>query len=90
MIGDRPRYLAYMLRLWMGSEEGCTWRASLESPSTRERHAFRDLESLFAFLEEETSRARCREGDTPGESRAPGDLHNQALSGGMDRPTKDE
>lgn len=90
MIGDRPRYLAYMLRLWMGSEAGCTWRASLESPYTGERHAFRDLESLFAFLEEETSRALRREGDAPGECGPPGGLHNQALPSGLDSPTKDE
>lgn len=43
-----------MLRLWQaGSGEKLTWRASLESPHTGERHGFASLEALFAFLEEQ-------------------------------------
>jgi hypothetical protein len=51
------RYLAYMLRLWQVDGEGqLTWRASLESPHTGERHGFASLEALFAFLVAQTSR----------------------------------
>lgn len=50
------RYLAYLLRLWeVDDEMGLTWRASLESPHTGERHGFLDKEELFAFLEEKTN-----------------------------------
>ena len=53
---EEPReYLAYMLRLWKVSGVGPpVWRASLEDPHTRARKGFPDLESLFAFLEEQT------------------------------------
>jgi hypothetical protein len=40
---------SYLLRLWRSGAEA-TWRASLQSVSTSERHMFADLESLFAFL----------------------------------------
>ena len=54
---ERPRYLAYMLRVWqVGSGNELTWRASLESPRTGERRGFPSLEALFEFLEEQTSR----------------------------------
>jgi hypothetical protein len=48
-----PRlYRSYLLRLWSTPEEGDSgcWRASLESPVTRELSYFPDLESLLAFL----------------------------------------
>ncbi len=52
-------YLAYMLRLWqVGGEGQATWRASLESPHTGERHGFASLEALVAFLEEQTQAGR--------------------------------
>ncbi len=53
---EEPReYLAYLLRLWKVSGAGPpAWRASLEDPHTRARKGFSDLESLFAFLEEQT------------------------------------
>jgi hypothetical protein len=55
MRTQEPRYFAYMLRLWqVGSDEGLTWRASLESPRTGERHGFASLEALFEFLREQT------------------------------------
>jgi hypothetical protein len=55
MTEDRPRYAAYMLRLWQaGSDDGPTWCASLESPHTGELHVFPHLQSLFAFLEKRT------------------------------------
>ena len=52
-----PTYLSYMLRLWQaGSRDGkSVWRASLENPHTGERQAFRDVETLVAFLMEKTS-----------------------------------
>ena len=52
MTSEQRRYLAYMLRLWeVGSDGNLTWRASLESPHTGERHVFADPGALFAFLE---------------------------------------
>jgi hypothetical protein len=60
MNDDRDGYQAYLLRLWRVPSQGrWQWRASLESPHTRERHAFAGLEQLFAFLGE-----RC-EGQMP-------------------------
>lgn len=45
---------SYLLRLWRdGSKEA--WRASLQSVQTGERHMFADLESLSAFLLEQSS-----------------------------------
>ena len=38
MVKKQTSYLAYLLRLWRVKEEGkTTWRASLQSPQTRER-----------------------------------------------------
>jgi hypothetical protein len=54
MARDERRYLSYLLRLWQVRVGGeLVWRASLESPHTRERWGFADLASLVAFLEEE-------------------------------------
>lgn len=52
--GGRP-YLSYLLRLWLVERDGPVWRASLENPSTAERHGFATLEQLVAFLRAETS-----------------------------------
>ena len=55
MDAERPRYLAYMLRLWeVSGDIGPTWRISLESPHTGERQVFNSLEGLMAFLHAET------------------------------------
>lgn len=40
---------AYLLRLWRSGANG-SWRASLQSVRSGERHMFPDLETLFAFL----------------------------------------
>lgn len=51
---SRPQtYLAYLVRLWR-DDEASPWRAMVEEPHTGPRRAFRDLRSLFAFLEEQT------------------------------------
>ncbi len=52
MKDKSPYYLSYLLRLW-GAGQGAesTWRASLESPMTGERHGFASLKDLFAFLQ---------------------------------------
>jgi len=52
---ERPRYLAYMLRLReikLNGEQ--TWRASLAEPHTGERHGFPSLEIVFDSLKEQT------------------------------------
>ena len=49
------RYLSYLLRLWQTNDQGRTvWRASLESPGTRERLGFANLDELFKFLKTQT------------------------------------
>ncbi|MGD2105947.1 MAG: hypothetical protein PVJ55_12625 [Anaerolineae bacterium] len=54
MTDSPQRYHSYLLRLWQANINGeSVWRASLESHSG-ERQGFADLESLFAFLEEQT------------------------------------
>ena len=55
MIEDRPRYAAYMLRLWQVGSDTSTWCASLESPHTGELHVFAHLQALYAFLEKSTA-----------------------------------
>ena len=48
---NKARYLSFLLRLWPVKEnEHTTWRASLESSHTGERHGFADLDMLCAFL----------------------------------------
>ena len=54
MIGRKRPYLSYLLRLWLAEGDGPVWRASLENPTTAERHGFANLESLFTFLAAET------------------------------------
>lgn len=51
-----PHYLSYLIRLWRVREKrGWRWRGSLESPGSSERQAFADLESLIAYLREQTA-----------------------------------
>ena len=46
------RYESYLLRLrWMPEEDHPTCQAMLQSVSTKERHYFSDLQSLFSFLD---------------------------------------
>jgi hypothetical protein len=55
MAEEPHEYYSFLLRLWRTSHNGKPgWRASLESAQTSERCGFADLESLFAFLEEQT------------------------------------
>lgn len=51
----KTRYLSYLLRLWETADgEQRFWRASLERPGTGERRSFATLETLFAYLMQET------------------------------------
>jgi hypothetical protein len=50
MAGRQRPYLSYLLRLWMVEGNGPEWRASLENPTTAERHGFSSLEKLVGFL----------------------------------------
>jgi hypothetical protein len=46
------RYAAFLLRLWQaGDGDQAVWRASLESPDTKERRGFVCLQDLFGFLQ---------------------------------------
>jgi hypothetical protein len=73
MIGEKPGYQAYLVRLWRVRSSGkWVWRAALESPHTAERQVFADLPGLFAYLERQTSgldlieSAEDRSGDDAG------------------------
>ena len=80
MTDQPPRYLAYMLRLWEARSGGeQVWRASLESPHTRERHGFANLRVLFAFLEEQT-RGLAESMDPPGHPDEPAPAEGPASS----------
>lgn len=51
------KYWAGLLRLWQVTRGGRTvWRASLEDPHTHEFKSFANLDSLFAFLKEQTEK----------------------------------
>ena len=55
---------SYLLRLWHSGEAVSVaqqWRASLQSIKTGERHMFADLETLLAFLIDQT--AYTKKGD---------------------------
>jgi hypothetical protein len=70
MSQEKVDYLSYLLRLWRvrdGStepccregeprhtDEGTAWRASLQSPYTRERKSFASLDTLFVYLRQQT------------------------------------
>jgi hypothetical protein len=50
-------YRSYLLRLWLEPDDNpLRWRAMLESPGSGERHGFTNLETLFAFIQQETER----------------------------------
>ena len=68
MSGERPGYLAYLLRLWRVEEEGRPrWRASLELPGSGERFVFGSLETAFDFLRERTEEGPVGEPAPPDE-----------------------
>lgn len=56
-MGEQGRsYVAYMVRFWREqSGRQLVWRASLEDPHTGERKGFANVESLLAFLREQTN-----------------------------------
>lgn len=54
MAGRERPYLAYLLRLWLVEGDGPVWRATLENPTTAERHGFASLDQLVAFLRTKT------------------------------------
>lgn len=57
MNPDHTRYITYLVRLWpTGTAEQRCWHVLLENPRTGERHVFRDIPALCAFLEERTRR----------------------------------
>jgi hypothetical protein len=48
---EQSGYQSYLLRLWQTSDgKETVWRASLQSPSSEERHGFASLEELMGFL----------------------------------------
>mgnify|MGYP001826066178 CR=1 FL=1 len=58
MSDERRGYRSYLLRMWQAHVDGeLVWRASLQSPSSRERRGFTNLEDLFTFLESEAGDA---------------------------------
>ena len=64
-------YLSYLLRLWQARTGGeLVWRASLESPHSSERLSFADAESLFAFLDTQTSESVPQEAVSPRDDKS--------------------
>ncbi len=69
ILGDAPRYRAYLLRCW--AEHGpaapapAVWRYSLEDPHTGERRGFADLAALLAFLDAELAGQRTAPAGAP-------------------------
>jgi hypothetical protein len=58
----RIDYLSYLLRLWLDKgPDKAVWRASLEESGSGKRQGFKDLGSLFLYL---NSRAAQLEKDT--------------------------
>jgi len=52
MADRRSDYISYLLRLWPEkSQDIPIWRASLERPGGKGRLGFKDLESLFLYLQ---------------------------------------
>lgn len=52
MSDESDCYQTYLLRLWRAQCQGSwQWHASLENPSTGERHAFATLDELCSFLQ---------------------------------------
>ncbi len=53
----RVTYRSYLLRLWSIDQSAASeWRASLEDSHTGEQVAFANLEQLFVFLMERSTR----------------------------------
>ncbi len=64
------RYLSYLVRLWQ-EIPGAPWRASAQDVATDERHGFANLESLFAFLREQSEQTtQADKGETHDHLRA--------------------
>jgi hypothetical protein len=60
----QARYLSYLLRLWQTNDGKKTiWRASLQSPSSEERHGFANLEELLDFLRTQIEQDEPHEGE---------------------------
>jgi hypothetical protein len=60
-------YRAYMLRLRRTDGAHSAWRATLEEPTTGERHAFASLDEMTTWLREQTSEgAGNQAGQRPG------------------------
>lgn len=58
------RYLSYLIRLRQ-EMPGAPWRASAQEVTTDERQAFANLESLFAFLREQSEQTtQAEKGET--------------------------
>jgi hypothetical protein len=76
MSEQSPRYMAYLLRLWQTDDEsGPHWHASIDCPHTAERRYFTGLETLFAYLQAQTTappeRAEPTDALVPFEHTAP-------------------
>jgi hypothetical protein len=79
MDSQKEKYLSYMLRLWLAfSEEGASWRASLEDPETGNRTGFAGLGDLFGYLKQQTLRDPLLGGDAA--TGAPDEDHEEGTS----------
>jgi hypothetical protein len=77
MADHPPLYFAYMLRVWQASNGGSlVWRASLEAAHSGPRIGFADLESLFAFLRQQTAQYNAVAGLSDTELTSGGDARD--------------
>lgn len=62
MDQERLHYISYLLRMWQVQSQGqAVWRATLEFPLTGKVIGFADLDSLFAYLENQIDAAETTE-----------------------------
>jgi hypothetical protein len=75
MSDDQPRYVSYLLRLWqVKTRQGWNWQASLESPATGKLQGFQTVDSLVAFLHNQTQHETFFEQIRAGESLGSDDV----------------
>ena len=77
MPDRRSDYLSYLLRLWLDkSPDQAVWRASLEESGSEKRQGFKDLESMYLYL---NSRVAQVEKDTDPGSDIDGESYHQDI-----------
>src|SRR5918998_1109907 len=78
-MGNRRRYVSYLLRLWQADSDGeGVWRAMVEEPLSGEHYGFASPELLFSFLREQIAQRAASAPTEGGASSAP--AHHEELA----------